>query len=266
MTSPSNDVSIKRKRGRPPKKQPLEVYESFTSQFQMSMTPAISGVEFNSQSMIQIGEPNCDTPTMEVFSKWTAPKKRNQSVARRRSKDSFVMDVYQSPGSQSSLDSPKMIQRGSTSSLKALHIPIQNSNFYSKEISSFNFPHNNCSDALVYSGECPLATPCSVEFACNKSPLEKEQPRLGSYQSEVDAYWQSCQRSIIDDHEVIGHPQLVPTSPLQLNDFHVMKCPGSGQSELADPDFLSFNLVVDHKGMAALSFGGSTQADFYSCL
>ncbi|RKP29384.1 hypothetical protein METBISCDRAFT_24269 [Metschnikowia bicuspidata] len=57
---------IKRKRGRPPKKQPLDVYTSFTSLFQTVSGSIIPDAESNSNVMVKLGKPDSCIPLMKV--------------------------------------------------------------------------------------------------------------------------------------------------------------------------------------------------------
>lgn len=57
---------IKRKRGRPPKKQSLDVYTSFTSLFQTVSGSIIPDAESNSNVMVKLGKPDSSIPLMKV--------------------------------------------------------------------------------------------------------------------------------------------------------------------------------------------------------
>lgn len=247
-----SDPPVKRKRGRPPKKQPLDVYMSFTSQFQALSPSSSPSAESNSNLMVKLGEPNSFTPVMKV-----APSK---PVGKRCRKS---MGVSGSSSSVGKLRSPGSLSGSCSPSIKKIDIEIPTPLTVRSHVSP-NSAVNLKLDDKVYDnmqkiiGLSPKSNqaPCQYErsMSAYELPLASPQltPRLSlsSAHSDLEVYCQALKQSPVKGHRNVAVG--LDDSP-EIEITKSMMCPETDQSFYQEEDAFSFNLIIDGRGRAALS-------------
>lgn len=252
MSTSYSDPPVKRKRGRPPKKQPLDVYMSFTSQFQALSSSSSPSAESNSNLMIKLGEPNSFTPVMKVSPSKPIGKRRRKSIAILTSSSSSSGKL-QSPGSLSGSCSPSLKKydiglptpltvRSQVSHSSAVNLRLDDK-VYDNMQKIFGFEpeksYQNLSANDMSTYEVPLA-----------SPQLTPRLSLSSTQSDMEMYCRSLKLSPVkDDTGVNGGFD----ESSETKSFNNMNCPEPCLSFVQDEDAFPFNLVIDDRGHAAFS-------------
>lgn len=256
-----SDPPVKRKRGRPPKKQPLDVYTAFTSQFQAQSSPSNPSAETNSNLMIKLGEPNTYAPVMKV-----SPSKSHLRLRRRRfscmgaindtalpSKvlspkfDSFSLPSL--PIADYGLPTPLTVRSNTTFSNSPglalddkVYEDMQRVISLDSRSSRYSLPNLNCNYS---SYELPLSSP-----QC--TPCLSEPP---TSRSDLDILCRTLQLSPTKQDTISDQ---YPQTSTKLDPADSLSNPTSADDAiLPSTEAFSFNLVVDSEGRAVFSFDDS---------
>lgn len=245
MTS-LNELPVKRKRGRPPKKQPVDIYMSFTSLFQTLTNSTSPSAESNSNLMIKLGEPNSFTPMMKV-----SPSVIPTKLKRRRTNSFGLLPTrLQSPNMPSSSASPNSrkfdIGLPTPVTTKSTATPVGG---FSSELDY------KLSDEVFNLGvfqddgpmpNLPMKSRSLSNFDLPYAPSQYT-PRLSfssACHSDLEPYCRTINLATLKGFEDEGVLSITPQSKENL--VEPKTTDESGQAFL-------FNLVVDGRGRASIS-------------
>lgn len=252
MTS-LNEVPVKRKRGRPPKKQPVDVYMSFTSLFQALTSSTSPSAESNSNLMVKLGEPNSFTPMMKVTPS-VVPKKPKR---RRTNSFGILLSRLRSPSMASYSCSP-------TSRRADIGLPTPattRSNATPTGTQGLELDYKLSEEVFnlgVFKRDDSAPHLCSKSRSLSNFdlPYESSQytPRLSlssACHSDLEPYCRTVNLASLDefeDEEIFGMTRHM-NGKITTDEKSPTKC-------IDKSDQVSFNLVVDGRGRASFSLDG----------
>lgn len=258
-----SDPPVKRKRGRPPKKQPLDIYMSFTSQFQAMSGSSSPSAENNSNLMVKLGEPNSFTPVMKVSPSKLLGKRRRTSIGIQASSSSSKLH---SPGSLSGSCSPSL-KKFDTGLPTPLTVRSQVSSNSTVNLKLDDKVYDNMQKIIGLGPDYSQSYLRSTERSMSAHELPFASPELtprqslSSAHSDLEFYCRSLKLSPVKDDMNAGEglgmtPDFERTKPTS--------CPEPCISFFPEEDAFSFNLVVDGRGRAAFSLEMPDESGFSS--